>query len=78
MDLFESMAMTVTESILPETAIFAAKLLRHEEKAKSSQDNLTKFNNPLVSNIEEVNDTFTFKEATRQLDRLDFVEAMRK
>ena len=33
---------------------------------------------PLVSNIEEVNDTFTFNKFTSQPGRLDFVEAMKK
>ena len=68
--LFVSIVMSVTRSIIPERAIFVAKLLQHEERAKYSPENLTNFANPLVSNIEEGNDTFTFKEATSQPDRL--------
>ena len=70
--------MTSAKSILPETVSFAANLLHHEEIAKTYQDNLPNFKKPLVSNIEEVNDTFTFKESTIQPDRLDFVEAIIK
>ena len=78
MALFASVAMTSTKSILPEIENFAAKLLHHEERAKSSPDNLPNLNNPLVSNIKEGNDTFNFKEATSQPYRLDFVESIRK
>ena len=70
--------MYVAKSILPETASFAAKLIQYEERAKSSPDNLPNFTNPLASIMEAVNDTFTFKEATSQPDRMDFVEAKRK
>ena len=72
------MAISVTNSILPETASFASKLILNEEKSKSSPDNLPNLTNHLVSNIEEVNYTFTFKESTSQPERLDFVEKMRK
>ena len=73
--LFAYVAMTITKYIIPETAIFAANLLQHEERANLYPDNLPNFNNPLVSNIEEVNDTFTFKEAISQPDSLELVEA---
>ena len=45
MSLFASVDMTFTKSVLPETAIFAANLLNHEEIAKSSPDNILNFNN---------------------------------
>ena len=70
--------MSVTKSIIIEKVSFLAKLLYHEEISKSSPDNLPKFNNPLASNIEAGNDTFTFKYATTQPDRLDFMESRRK
>ena len=76
--LFASVDMTVTKSILPETASFAAKLLQHEERAKYSPYNLPSFNNPIVSKTEEGNYTFTLKEATSQPDRLDLVEDTKK
>ena len=53
--------MSTTKSIIPETASFVAKLLHHEERAKSSPENLPNFTNPLFSRIEEVNGTLTFK-----------------
>ena len=70
--------MFATNSILQETEIFSAKLLQHQEIAKSSPDNLPNFTNTLLSNIEEVYDTFNFKEATSKTDRMDFLEATRK
>ena len=76
--LFTSVAMSVTKSILPETASLSTNLLHHERIFNSSPQNLPNFINPLVSNIEEVNDTFTFKEYSSQPDRLEFVEAIRK
>ena len=66
MYIFAFVAMTAIKYILPETEIFVAKLIQHEERANSSPDNLPKFNNTLVYNIKEGNDTFTFKEATSQ------------
>ena len=72
------MAMTATKYIISETSSFAAKLIHHEERAKSSPDNLPNFNNPLVYKIEGVNDNFNFKEAIIQPDRMDLVEAIRK
>ena len=45
-------------------------MLQHEEISKSYPDNLPNLANPLASSIEAVNDTFTFKEVTSQLDRL--------
>ena len=71
--LFASVAMSATNSILPETASFAANILHHEERAKSYTENLPNFTNPLVSNIKSGNYTFTFKEATSQPDRMEFV-----
>ena len=59
--IFEPVAMSVTKSILTGTDFFASKLLHREEMARSSPENLPNFTNPLVSNIEEVNDTFNFK-----------------
>ena len=59
--LFASVAMSVANSIHPGTASFAAKMLHHEERAKYSPDNPPNFTNPLDSNIEAWNDTFTFK-----------------
>ena len=53
-------------------------MIHHKEKAKSSQDNLPNFTNPLVSNTEEGNLKFKFKESTSKPDRLDFVEDTRK
>ena len=76
--LFASVAMFSTKSILPEIESFSAKLIRHEDKSKSSIDNLPNFNRPLVSRIEAGNYTFTFKEATSQPDKLDLVDATRK
>ena len=70
--------MYFTKYILPETEIFATKLLRHEETSKSSTYNIPNFTNPLVSHLSEGNDTFIFKESTSQPGVMDFVEAMRK
>ena len=70
--------MSATKSIITETARFSAKLIHHEERAKSSPEDHPNFNNPLEPNIETGNDTFTFKEANSQPDRLDFVESTRK
>ena len=70
--------MSSTKSIFQETVNFAANLIHHEQKYNSSLYNIPNFNNPLVSNIEEVNDTFTVKEATIQPNRMDFVDAMSK
>ena len=72
------MDISSTKSILPEKASFSAKLIHHEDINNYSPDNLPNFTNPLVSRIEAVNYTFTFKYATSQPDRLEFVEAMRK
>ena len=58
--------MSATKYIIPETASFADKFLHHKERAKSSTENTPKFTNPLISNIEEGNLTFTFKESTIQ------------
>ena len=62
--------MSATKYIIPETASFTDKFLHHKERAKSSQENIPKFTNPLISNIEEVNLTFTFREATIQPEGL--------
>ena len=67
-----------TKSIIPETAIFAAKMTHHKERDNYSPENLTNFTNPLASNIESGNDTFIFKEARSKYDRLEFVEDIRK
>ena len=69
--------MSGTKSVSQETMSFESKVLNHEERDKSSTDNLLNFANPLASDIEAQNDTFTLKEATSQPDRLHFVEAMR-
>ena len=75
---FASVDIYFTKFIIPETARFSAKLIHHEEKSNSPPENIPNFTNPLVSNIEEVNATFTFNESTSQPDRMDFVEAKRK
>ena len=54
-DPFTSVVMSTTKLILPETDIFAAKMIQHEEIDKSSPYNLTNFTNPLNSSIEAVN-----------------------
>ena len=72
------MAISVTKSILPETAKFSANILYHEYISKSSPDNIPNFTNPLYSIIETGNYTFTFKETTSQPVRMGFVEAIRK
>ena len=72
------MSITSINYILPSTESFVAKLIHHEERAKSSPDNFPNFTNPLVPNTEEINYTFAFKEAISQPYRMDFVEAMRK
>ena len=59
--LFAYVAISVTNSILPETASFITKLLHHEERAKSSPENPPNSINPLASNIDSGNDAFTFK-----------------
>ena len=68
--------MSANKSIILETESFAAKLIHHEELAKSSPENITNFANPLNSNIEAGIETFTFKETTSQPESLDFVEAL--
>ena len=75
---FTSVAMSVAKYVLPETAIFAAKLIHHKERDKSSPGKFPNFNNPLASSIEAGNYTFIFKEATSQYDRLVFLGEMRK
>ena len=72
------MAMSDTESILPETVSFAAKQLHHEERANSYPENTPNFTNPLDPKIEAGNDTLKSKEYTSKPDRLDFVEETRK
>ena len=76
--LLVSVAMYATKFIIPETVSFAYKLIHHEERSKSSLENLPKFTNPLISNIDAVNNTFDFKEAMIQPDKLNFLEPMRK
>ena len=70
--------MSVIKFILPETASFAANLIHHEERAKSSLDNIPNITNPLASNIESGNDNFTFKEDNSQPGSLGFVKYTRK
>ena len=70
--------MSTTKSIIPETAIFKTNLIHYEEWTKSSPENPPNCTNPGVSNIEEVNEMFTFKEATIQLVKLDYVGTMSK
>ena len=53
-------------------------LVHHEERVKSSPENLPNFTNPLASKINSGNDTFTFKEVSSQSGRLYFVEETRK
>ena len=67
-----------TKPIIPETESFKAKILHHEERDKSSPENITNFNINLVSNTEEGNVNFTFKESTSKPGRLDLMEAMRE
>ena len=76
--LFTSVTMSATKSIITETASLAARLLHHEERAKSSPENTPNFTNPLESIVEAGNDTSPLKEPTVQPDRLGFVNAMRK
>ena len=64
--------------ILFQHSNFPSKMILHEEKANSFTENLPNFTTPLVSNTEEGNGTFTFKETTSQPDRLEFVDTMRK
>ena len=77
MDLIASVTMTSTKSILPETLSFASMLLHHKERSKPYSDIPPKFNNSIVSNIEEVNYNFKFKDATSQPERMDLVESTR-
>ena len=42
---------SVTKSIIPETAMCVAKLIQNEEISKSYPENLPNFTNPLISNI---------------------------
>ena len=74
--LFTYMAMYYVKYILSEIASFADKLILHEERAKSSPDNLPNLTNHLAYNIEAGDDTFNFKEATSQPNRMDFVETI--
>ena len=53
-------------------------MIHHEERYNSWPENLPNFTNPLAYNIEARNDTFTFKEATSQLDSLGIMDSMRK
>ena len=76
--LFVSVAMYSTKSIITKISSFSSKLIHHEERTKSSPENITNFTKPLASNIEAGNYTFTFKEATSQPDKLDLVDATRK
>ena len=70
------MYMSSTKSILSETASLPEKTIHHEERANSSPENLPNITIPLDSNREEVNGTFTFKDATIPPDRLDFWKEM--
>ena len=70
--------MSAKNFILPETESFAAKILHHEERAKYSPENIPSFTNPLASNIETGNDTFTFKKSVIQPYRLEFMEFILK
>ena len=56
--------MSFTKSIILETVSFAANLLHREEIFNYSLENIYNFTNPLASNIESGNDTFSFKEVT--------------
>ena len=76
--IFSYVAISATKYILPKKNSFEAKLLHHEEKSKSSTDNLPNFTNSLVSNIEEANDTSPFKESTIQYGRQKCLVDMRK
>ena len=76
--LFSSVAISITNTIIPETESFASKLIHHEEIFKSSPDNLPNFTNPLDLSKEAGNDNFTFNESTSQPDRMNLVEATRK
>ena len=68
--------MSATKSNIADTAKIVAKLLRHKERDKYSPNNLPNSTYPLVSNIETLNYTFTFKKSTGQPEGVDFVEAM--
>ena len=67
------MSMYTTKSILPKTAGFAAKMLQHEVRANFSPENTPNFTNPLVSNIEQGNKNFTFKESTSKSNMMYIV-----
>ena len=53
-------------------------MIHHEEKSNYYPENLLNFTNHLVSKIEEVNGTLTFKRFKSKPDRLNFVEAKKK
>ena len=55
-----------------------SNLIHHEEELMSSTDNVPNFTNPLASNIEDGDETFTFKEAIIKPYGMDFVEATTK
>ena len=71
-----SVAMSATKSIILEIERFSAKLVYREERSKSSPYNIPNFTNPMVSIIEELNDTFDFNETTSQTGRLKLLEEM--
>ena len=70
--------MYFTKPMLLEIESFTVNIIHHEERAKYYLENFPNFTNPLVSNTEEVNYTFIFKEATSQPTCVDFMERTRK
>ena len=68
--LLAAVAKSSTKYILPETYNFIAKMIHYEERSKSSTYNHLNFTNPLHSIIESVCDTFIYKEAMSQPDRM--------
>ena len=67
------MEISVTKYIILEISSFSDKMIHDEERYKYSPDNLTNPTDPIISNIDPGNDTFTFKESTSNTDRLDLV-----
>ena len=53
-------------------------MIHHEEKSNYYPENLLNFTNHLVSKIEEVNGTLTFRKSKSKPYRLNFVEAKKK
>ena len=54
-DIFASVEISITKSIIPVTDSFEYKLIHHKEKSISSIKKSTNFTNPLASSIESGN-----------------------